>query len=275
MAKNTQDPVVTFAAERASTIKSYRSDPDVRNASTQWLEQAFRKRYMYNFDWLSRPIIQLPGDMVAMQELIWKVKPDLVIETGIAHGGSLVLSSSILAMIDYAEAAASGVAFNPRDSKRRVLGIDIDIRSHNMAAIKAHPMSHLIEMIEGSSLDPVIVKKVHDRASSFERVLVCLDSNHTHEHVMQELENYAPLTAKGSYCLVFDTVVEDLPADMFPDRPWAPGNNPKTAVWEYLRRLREEGRKANDGDRLMLEVDHSFEDKLLLSAAPDGYLKRV
>lgn len=269
------NPITAFAAERESTIHSYPAAADFRQVSTQWLEQAFRRRYMYNFYWLSWPIIQLPGDMVAVQELIWTVKPDLVVETGIAHGGSLVLSASILAMIDYAEAAAAGVAFNPRDSKRRVLGIDIDIRNHNRAAIQSHPMSHLIEMIEGSSLDSSVVKKVHDRASSFKRVMVCLDSNHTHEHVANELEHYAPLTSKGSYCLVFDTVVEDLPGDMFPDRPWAPGNSPKTAVWEYLKRLNDEGRKAADGDCLMLEVDHGFEDKLLLSAAPGGYLKRM
>ncbi len=270
-----KDPTAEFAAERIETIASYDGDKTLQDATDAWLDQAFRKRYMYHFDWLGRPIIQIPSDMVAVQELIWAVKPDLVIETGIAHGGSLILSASILAMIDYAEAANDGRMLDPRASKRRVLGIDIDIREHNRKAIESHPMAHFIHMLEGSSLEAGMVSQVHDYAKNFKKVLVCLDSNHTHDHVLNELEHYAPLTSKGSYCLVFDTIIEDLPAEVFPDRPWTPGNSPKTAVWEYQRILREKGRKAADGAPLMLEVDHGFEDKLLLSAAPDGYLKRV
>ena len=220
-------------------------------------------KYSYNFSWLGRPIIQYPQDMVALQEIIWKVKPDLIIETGIAHGGSLIMSASMLALLDYCDAVSNGTILDPKSSKRRVLGLDIDIRAHNREAIEAHPMAHKIDMIQGSSVEPQVILEVHKRAQGYDRILVCLDSNHTHEHVLAELEAYAPLVSAGSYCCVFDTVVEDLPEEMFPDRPWGPGDNPKTAVWEYLRTHPE------------FEIDKSIQNKLLITVAPDGYLKRV
>ena len=232
-------------------------------------------KYSYNFYWLGRPIIQYPQDMVALQEIIWTTRPDLIIEAGIAHGGSLILSASMLALLDYCDAVESGTNLDPKSTRRRVLGIDIDIRAHNLAAIEAHPMAHRIDMIEGSSIAPEIIAQVHQIARKHKVVMVILDSNHTHEHVLAELEAYAPLTSKGCYCVVFDTVVEDLPDAMFPDRPWCKGNNPKTAVWEYLRRLETEGRKATDGDGLKFEIDKSIENKLLITVAPDGYLKRI
>lgn len=201
--------------------------------------------------------------MVAMQELIWSIKPDLIIETGIAHGGSLILSASIQALLDMCDAIETGETIDPKRSKRKVLGIDIDIRAHNRAAIEAHPMASRIQMIQGSSIDPEIIDRVKSIAAKHPRVLVCLDSNHTHAHVLGELEAYAPLTSVGSYCVVFDTIVEDLPKAMFPDRPWGPGNNPKTAVWEYLKSHPE------------FEIDKQLEHKLLISVAPDGFLKRV
>jgi len=231
--------------------------------------------YSYNFFWLGRPIIQYPQDMVALQEIIWDVRPDLIIEAGIAHGGSLVLSASMLALLDYCDAVQTGALLDTRASRRRVLGVDIDIRAHNRAAIEAHPMAHRIDMIQGSSIDPDIVAQVHAAAQDHERVLVILDSNHTHEHVLAELEAYAPLVTRGSYCIVFDTVVEDLPDGTFPDRPWGKGDNPKTAVWEYLRRLREDGRTAADGSPLALVIDQDIEAKLLITVAPDGYLRRA
>jgi cephalosporin hydroxylase len=222
-----------------------------------------RKKYVYDFDWLGRPIIQYPQDIVAMQELIFSVRPDLIIETGIAHGGSLVLSASMLALLDMMEAIEAGATLDPARSHRKALGIDIDIRAHNRASIEAHPMASRIQMIEGSSISPDVISQVRDIAAGYERVLVSLDSNHTHEHVLAELEAYAPLTSVDSYCVVFDTFVEDMPVDLFPDRPWGPGDNPKTAVWEYLQRHPE------------FEVDKSIQDKLLITVAPDGYLKRV
>ena len=201
--------------------------------------------------------------MVAMQELIWSIKPDLIIETGIAHGGSLIMSASMLALIDICEAIESENSINPKESKRKVLGIDIDIREHNRAAIESHPMSSRIQMIQGSSIAQDIIDQVKAIAKEYKTVLVCLDSNHTHDHVLAELNAYAELTSVNSYCVVFDTVVEDMPNDMFPDRPWGNGDNPKTAVWEFL--------KSHDE----FVSDKEIQNKLWLTVAPDGYLKRV
>jgi cephalosporin hydroxylase len=187
----------------------------------------------------------------------------------------LILSASMLALIDYCEAAATGKTLDPKSSRRRVLGLDIDIRAHNRVAIEAHPMAHKIDMIEGSSIAPEMIVQVHAYAKGYERILVCLDSMHTHDHVLAELEAYAPLVSPDSYCVVFDTVIEDMPDDMFPDRPWGKGNNSKTAAWEYLRRLNEEGRTAIDGAPLHFEIDKIIENKLLITVAPDGYLHRV
>jgi len=240
-----------------------------------FIVSSYRDKYSYNFSWLSRPIIQYPQDIVAMQELIWKVNPDLIIETGIAHGGSLMLSASMLALLEYCEAAKTGKTINPQEVHRRVLGVDIDIRSHNRTAIEAHPLSSRIDMIEGSSIAPDIIAQVYELAKNYKNILVCLDSNHTHDHVLSELEAYAPLTSQDSYCVVFDTIIEDMPNEMFPDRPWGRGNNPKTAVREYLRRLNDESRVAADGDLLAFTIDKAIENKLLITAASDGYLKRT
>ena len=252
-----------FIMERRRSIESYSNDNQWADLTSKWLVNGFHNKYMYNFDWLGRPIIQTPIDMVAMQELIWEIKPDLIIETGIAHGGSLIMSASMLALLDMCDAIESGATLNPRESRRKVLGIDIDIRAHNRAAIEVHPMASRIQMIQGSSIAPEVIEQVHQVAKGYQRILVCLDSNHTHDHVLSELQAYAPLTSKGSYCIVFDTIVEDMPANMFPDRPWGPGNNPKTAVWEYLKTHPE------------FEIDKSIQHKLLITVAPDGYLKRV
>jgi len=239
------------------------SDPSAHELFLKFVKDSARYKYTYRFNALGRPIIQFPQDIVAMQELIWSVRPDLIIETGIAHGGSLVMSASQLALLDYCDALESGVLLDPNKPKRTVLGLDIDIRPHNRAAIEAHPMANRIEMLQGSSIAPDIIAQVTSRAEGKNTVLVCLDSNHTHEHVLRELEAYAPLTSVGSYCVVFDTVVEDMPEDSFPDRPWGRGDNPKTAVWEYLKYHPE------------FQIDKSITEKLLVTVAPDGYLKRV
>lgn len=252
-----------FKKECVMEIVKQGSDIEFGRLSKQWLNNAQSLKYSYHFEWLGRPIIQYPQDMVAMQELIWSIQPDLIIETGIAHGGSLILSASMLAMLDYCDAATAGVVLDTNSSKRKVLGLDIDIRKHNKEAIELHPLAHKIEMIEGSSISDEVVNQVTGKAKAYERILVCLDSNHTHEHVLAELEAYAPLVSKGSYCVVFDTIVEDMPADLFPDRPWGPGDNPKTAVWEFLETHPE------------YEVDKNIENKLLITVAPDGFLKRI
>lgn len=263
-----------FQEECQARIASY-PNSEIERAAHDFMRASTQPKYSYNFSWLGRPIIQYPQDMVAMQELIWSIKPDLIVETGIAHGGSLIMSASMLALLDYCEAVEAGKTLDPQASRRRVLGVDIDIRPHNREAIKAHPMSHGIDMIQGSSIAPEIVAQAHEIAKGYQRVLVCLDSNHTHEHVLAELEAYAPLTSKDSYCVVFDTVIEDISDEMFPDRPWGKGNNPKTAVKEYLRRLKGKVRKATDGAPLTFEIDKAIENKLLITVAPDGYLRRV
>ena len=233
----------------ASHAKNDRLQESVKNFSNETL----RVGYSYNFNWLGRPIIQYPQDMIALQEIIWEVKPDMIIETGIAHGGSLIFSASMLTLLEACGEIENG----------KVLGIDIDIREHNKKAIETHPMSKKITMFQGSSIDEEMIEKVHEFAKSGKKILVCLDSNHTHEHVLAELKAYANLASIGSYCIVFDTIIEDMPEGSFPNRPWDKGNNPKTAVWEYL--------KENDD----FVIDKDIENKLLITVAPDGYLKRI
>lgn len=269
------NPIDQFKLEVSRNISGLGQDIELQSLSNKWLSDISKHKYPYNFEWLGRPIIQIPQDIVALQEIIFAVKPDLIIETGIAHGGSLVLSASILALVEYCDAIESGAPLDPKKPRSKVLGIDIDIRAHNRAAIESHPMANRIEMIEGSSIDPSVIDRVKIIANGAGKIMVILDSNHTHEHVLAELEAYAPLTSPGSYCIVFDTLIEDMPNEMFDDRPWGKDNNPKTAVWEYLRLLDIEGRDALDGEKLHLKIDKQIECKLLLSVAPDGYLQRT
>ncbi|MCB8823452.1 cephalosporin hydroxylase family protein [Microvirga rosea] len=269
------NPSLQFRERVARNIEGLGQDKAFLGLSSVWVREAIRHEYAQNFTWLGRPIIQVPQDVYAIQELIWACRPDLVIETGIAHGGSLVMSASMLALLDYCDAVATGTALHPQHSARKVLGIDIDIRAHNKAAIEEHPLSHKIQMLQGSSIEPSIVQQVKDIARNYQRIMVFLDSNHTHDHVLEELEQYAPLTSEGSYCVVWDTGVEDLPDQMCADRPWGKGNNPKTAVWEYMRRLSEEGRTAADGGRLKFEYDKTIEHKIVITASADGFLRRV
>ena len=234
----------------------------LKNIASEFLAESVTTEYSYNFEWLSRPIIQYPQDIVATQEIIWKVKPDLIIEAGIAHGGSLVFSASILALMEYCDAQKSGEMLDPQNPKRKVIGIDIDIRAHNRKALDEHPMRNRMELVEGSSIAPEIIEQVHELAKGYKRILVFLDSNHTHSHVLAEMEAYAPLVSSGSYCVVYDSVIEDLPESVMEDRPWGKGDNPKTALWKYLE------------DHDEFEIDQSVQDKLLITVAPDGYLKR-
>lgn len=256
-------PYEKFKSECALEISSQGTDPDLLKSTRDWMNLANPKKYSYHFEWMGRPIIQYPQDIVAMQELIWEVKPDLIIETGIAHGGSVIMNASLLALLDYCDAQSEGGVLDPLKPKRRVVAVDIDIRSHNRDAILAHPLAGRIQMIQGSSIDPNVVQQVKAAAVGAKRVLVCLDSMHTHDHVLAELEAYAPLVSIGSYCVVFDTVIEDLPADSFPDRPWNKGNNPKTAVWQWL--------KGNSN----FQIDRNIHQKLLITVAPDGFLRRT
>lgn len=243
---------MSFEKEVKERVDAIGQNEELKSCANNFLKASLTPKYSYNFSWLGRPIIQYPQDMIAMQEIIWEVKPDLIIETGIAHGGSLIFSASMLELV----AACTGC-------EGEVLGIDIDIRPHNRKAIEEHPMYKRISMIEGSSIAPEIVAQVVEKAKGKKRILVCLDSNHTHDHVLAELEAYAPLSTVGSYCVVFDTVVEDMPKELAGDRPWGPGNNPKTAVFEYLKTHAE------------FEIDRDVQNKILITVAPEGYLRRV
>lgn len=237
-----------FQREVLERIERYGDDKEFKELANKWLQQSLLKKYIYNFTWLGRPIIQLPQDIIALQEIIWAVKPDLIIEAGIAHGGSLMFWASMLEMIG---------------GNGKVVGIDIEIRAHNRSEIEKHPLFKRIELIEGDSTSDETLKKVHEIAKNFTKVMVILDSDHTHNHVKKELDLYSPLVTEGSYLVAFDTFIEDMPPDLFPDRPWSVGNNPKTAVVEFLKR------------NPSFEVDRSIENKLVMTFAPGGYLKRI
>jgi cephalosporin hydroxylase len=257
------EPIRKFFQEVHEHIQGQAEDHDLQALSRMWTRDVARHKWSYNFQWMGRPAIQFPNDAWAMQELIWKVRPDLIIESGIAHGGSLIYYASLLAMLDMCDAVESGVPYHPNQTRRKVLGLDIDIRAHNRQAIEQHPMSNWVHMIQGSSIEQETIEQVHNFAKGYTAILVSLDSNHTHDHVLAELKAYASLVTRGSYCVVFDTIVEDMPATLAADRPWGPGNNPKTAVWEYLKTHPE------------FTIDTDIHHKLLITVAPDGYLKRI
>ena len=253
----TLDPIQAHFDEVSQRIRRQAIDPALRKPAKDFFTRSHQLQYSYNFTWLGRPIIQYPQDIAAFQEVVSVSRPDLIIETGIAHGGSLVLSASLLCLLDVMD------GLDPRMSPRKVVGVDIDIRSHNRRALDEHPLRFKMELIEGSSISPNIIKEVRCHADGVERILLSLDSNHTHEHVLAELNAYADLVSVGSYCIVFDTCIEDLPPDSFPDRGWDVGNNPKTAVYDWLKSHPE------------FEIDKDIDDKLLISVAPDGYLRRI
>lgn len=236
-----------FQIERKEIINELSKNNELKDLTLRWIINSGKYKYSYNFNWLGRPIIQYPQDIIAMQEIIWEVKPDLIIETGIAHGGSLIFFASMLELIGNGE----------------VLGIDIDIRKHNRKEIEKHKMFKRIKMIEGSSTDEKVIKKVEEIVKKRKKVLVCLDSLHTHNHVSNELNLYSKFVSKGSYLVVFDTIIEYMPKGFFKDRPWGKGNNPATAVKAFLKNNKN------------FIIDKEIENKLLITAAPDGFLKRI
>lgn len=244
-----------FARTCIEEVRAQGRDPDLRAATAEWMRLSQPHHYSYHFEWLGRPVIQHPQDIVAIQQLIWQIRPDLVIETGVARGGSLILSASILELVALCGGPAGA----------RVLGIDIDIRPHNRAAIEVHPLSRRIDLLQGSSTDPAIVAEVKKRAEGAGRVLVLLDSNHTHEHVLEELRAYAPLVTEGSYCVVFDTIIAEMPDDSYPDRPWTREANPRSAIAAYM---------AEPGVP-HFEIDSDMDARLLVTVAPGGFLRRV
>jgi len=234
-----------FLARNEAKIADMGNDKALQAATQAWMEQSIQHEYSYHFTWLGLPIIQYPQDIIAVQELIWRIQPDIVIETGVARGGSLILSASLLKLLG---------------GNRKVIGIDIDMRPHNALAIKNHPLSDMIELIQGSSIDSEVLAQVKSIASNYKKPLVFLDSLHTHSHVLKELELYSPFVKKDSYIVVFDTLIEDMPENSYPDRPWSKGNNPKTAVREFLQH----------NNRFC--IDNNIDNKLQITVAHNGYL---
>lgn len=237
-----------FAQTCREDARRMAQDAAFTELSQRWMRESIAHRYSYNFRWLGLPIIQYPGDMIAMQELIWRVRPTRIVEAGVARGGALIFYASLLTLLG---------------GDGRVIGIDIDIRAPNRAAIQAHTMASRIDLVDGSSIDPAVIQRAKELARTPGPVMVCLDSNHTHDHVLAELRAYAPLVRAGSYLVVFDTIVEYLPGTIYSDRPWAPGNNPMTAVRQFLAETNR------------FEIDHDIDDKLMVSVAPSGYLRCI
>ena len=248
-----------FQRECDANIAAMGSDGELARLSREWIARSARHKYVYNWRWCGLPIIQLPPDVLVTQEIVWEVRPDVIVETGVARGGSLTFSASLLAMLDAAEATGRTPATTPR----RVIGIDIEIRPHNRQAIESHPFAKMIQLVEGSSVAPEIVAEVRGRVRPGERVLVMLDSNHTHDHVLGELEAYAGLVTPGSYCVVQDTGIEFTAPGAFPDRSWGRGNSPLSAIAAWLPGHPE------------FVVDSSIDHKLQISSSPGGYLRRV
>jgi cephalosporin hydroxylase len=243
------DPISEFKKERTDAIDAMSNDQELKRKSVDWMLHADKYKYTYNFTWLGRPIIKYPQDMVIMQELIWDVKPDLIIETGIAHGGSIIFSSSMMELLG---------------NGGKVMAVDIDIRKHNRDEIEKHPMFKNITMLEGSSIDENIVKQIADYAKGFKKVMVVLDSNHSHDHVYRELELYTPLVSQDSYILLPDTFVEFFPKGYVKDRPWDVGSNPYTAMEAFLKTT----------DKFVKD-DNIYNKLLITEALGGGYLKRV
>lgn len=252
-----------FYNERSCRVESYSTNTELNQLANEWIRRSMQENYVYNFDWLGRPIIQYPEDIVGIQELVWEMKPDTIIETGVAHGGSLILSASLLALLDLCDSIEKGKIYNPKKSKRRVIGIDIDIRKHNRELIEQHAMSNYISLIEGSSIDRDVVSRVEELTKSSNSTCVFLDSNHTHDHVLSELRAYSQFVSVDNYCVVFDTFVELMPEQFFPTRPWDVGNNPMTAIRSFI------------DENTSFVVDEYISEKLQITVAKNGFLKRV
>ena len=253
------DPISLFEKDCFEETQMQSKDNMLKELSHKWLNHSWKNKYTYHFSWLGRPIIQMPQDILALQEIIWKVKPDLIIETGIAHGGSVCLSASLLALLEIDD-----LKKNPKSKlNRKVIGIDIDIRKHNKEKIEKHFLADKIEMIEASSVEIKTFEKVEKISKNYSKILVILDSNHTEEHVLQELMLYGSLVSKNSYCIVFDTIISEMAPEFSNNRPWNKCNSPKTAINKFLKK-----------DKKFI-VDNSIDNKLLISMAPGGFLKKV
>ena len=236
-----------FEQRNKKFINSMNKNNSLLKKSKDWIDIVFDYEYVYHFRWLGRPIIQFPQDMVALQELIWKIKPDFIIESGIARGGSLIFYASILELLNHG----------------KIIGIDIDIRKHNRIEIENHTLFKRIKLIEGSSIDDSVIHKIKKIIKDKKKIMILLDSHHTEQHVLEELEKYSPFVRSGSYVVVFDTIIEDMKKHHSKNRPWNHGNNPKTAVSKFLKKNKR------------FKIDKEIQKKLLITSCPDGYLKCI
>lgn len=218
---------------------------DLLKFGLQWNKVAHQNRLSYEIDWLGVPVIQTPEDLILMQELIYKIQPDVIVETGIAHGGSLIYYASLMELLD----------------KGKVIGIDIDIRNHNKRVIESHPMYKRIEMIESSSISNTTIELLKSQIPKNLDVLVCLDSDHTKDHVLKELELYQEFVKPGSYIVVFDTNTSQLAEQGVCEEKYL-DNGPLEAVYDFLK---------NNND---FEIDTDY-NKLFISYSPNGYLRRI
>ena len=236
-----------FEQRNKKFINSMNKNKSLLKKSKDWIDNVFDYEYVYHFRWLGRPIIQFPQDMVAVQELIWKIKPDFIIESGIARGGSLIFYASILELLNHG----------------KIIGIDIDIRKHNRIEIENHTLFKRIKLIEGSSINDSVIHKIKKIIKDKKKIMILLDSHHTEQHVLEELEKYSPFVRSGSYIVVFDTIIEDMKKHHSKNRPWNHGNNPKTAVSKFLKKNKR------------FKIDKEIQKKLLITSCPDGYLKCI
>ena len=256
------DPISIFTKECKEEINRQSQDQLFLELSQNWMNQSWKHKYTYHFNWLGRPIIQMPQDILALQEIIWNIKPDLIIETGIAHGGSLCLTASLLALLELEEIKNNSIN-QDQIRKRKVIGIDIDIRQHNRELIENHFLSDKIEMIESSSVNKDTFNKIKSLSKDYSNILVMLDSNHTESHVLEELNLYSSLISKNSYCIVFDTIVEKMDSEFSKNRPWNKKNSPQSAIQKFLKRNNN------------FVVDNTIDKKIILSMAPGGFLKKI
>lgn len=241
----------------------YKKNKSFIEIAQKFMNESVKNKYSYNFSWLSRPIIQYPQDIINIQELIWDLKPDCIIETGIAHGGSVILNASLLCLLELENAINKNKVFDHSNPLRKVYAVDIDIREHNLNEMNNHFLKNRIELFEGSSIDEKVFKNIKKSVKGYKKILVILDSNHSHDHVFTELKLYSDLVSKDSYCIVMDTIIDDLPKSLSPDRSWGPNNSPKSAVKEFL--------KLNKS----FQIETKFEEKALITVAPSGFLKRI
>jgi cephalosporin hydroxylase len=236
-----------FQKKNEKFIRVMNEDRIFRQETSNWVNRALGHEYHYHFSWLGMPIIQFPTDIILMQELVWAVQPDLIIDVGVARGGSVIFFASMLALIG---------------GEGQVVGVDVDIRNENLQRIQSHRMADKVCLLEGSSTNPDVIRQVERFVRDSETVLVVLDSNHTEKHVSRELQEYSKFVTGGSYIVVFDTIIESIAEEFNVGKPWGKGNNPLVAVDKFLMSNKQ------------FQRDRTFEERALVTVAPGGFLKK-